>query len=283
MSAPQAPAGADASASDGVTEREATEREPGTTARERELSQGLRAVRERIAGACAQAGRDSGEVSLVVVTKFFPATDVAALARLAVRDVGENKAQEALAKRDELAAILAGQVPPRLHFIGQLQTNKAAAVARCADVIHSVDRERLARALERALDRASDQASDQASDHGAEPRTVEVLLQVKLDDDAEAAQGRGGVAPAQVARLGDLVASLPHLRLRGVMGVAPRDGEPAAAFARLAQIGATLRASHPDADLMSAGMSGDLEAAVAAGATHLRVGSAILGSRPTHG
>lgn len=279
MSAPQTPAGADAPACEGATEREATEGEPETTARERELSRGLRAVRERIAAACAQAGRDPGEVSLVVVTKFFPATDVAALVRLGVRDVGENKAQEALAKRDELAAILAGQAPPRLHFIGQLQTNKAGAVARCADVIHSVDRERLARALERALDRAPDHAPD----HGEEPRTVEVLLQVNLDDDAEAAQGRGGVAPAQVARLGDLVASLPHLRLRGVMGVAPRGGEPAAAFARLAQIGATLRASHPDADLMSAGMSGDLEAAVAAGATHLRVGSAILGSRPSHG
>lgn len=233
-------------------------------ARRDELARGLESVRARIVSACADCGRDPGEVSLVVVTKYFPVGDLSDLAALGVRDIGENKDQEASAKLDEL-----GRVDPaarerlRVHFIGQLQTNKAASVAAYADVVHSVDRERLVRALSRGAQRAG--------------REMDVLLQVALSE----GEGRGGAAPEALEALADQVAQAPGLRLRGLMAVAPLGGDPDDAFARLARISAGLRATHPEADLLSAGMSGDLEAAIRHGATHLRVGSAILGSRPS--
>ena len=258
---------------------------PATDARTAELAARLDAVRARIRRACEAHGRDDDEVTLVVVTKFFPAQDVLRLARLGVTDIGENRDQEASAKVAELRTLIeaetetdAGQsVPtmPRVHFIGQIQTNKAGSVARYADVVHSVDRERLARALQRGAQTAD--------------RTLEVLLQVNLDDaDTDTDTGasnasRGGVAPADLGALAATVAECDALRLRGLMGVAPLDGDAAQAFAHLAQLSADLRAEHSAADLLSAGMSGDLEAAIAAGATHLRVGSAILGSRPPRG
>ena len=152
----------------------------------------------------------------------------------------------------------------RLHFVGQLQSNKAASVARYADVVQSVDRAKLARALDRAAT--------------ASGRVLDVTVQVGLDD----AEGRGGVAPGEARALADLVAGSASLRLRGVMAVAPLGADPRAAFARLREVGDGIRADHPDATWVSAGMSADLEAAVAEGATHLRVGSAILGSRQSH-
>jgi len=153
-----------------------------------------------------------------------------------------------------------------MHFIGQAQRNKAAAIARYADVVHSVDRDRLAVALDRGAERPG--------------RRLDVLLQVDLDPEPD--PGRGGVLPADVASLADAVAALEHLRLRGVMTVAPLGMDPEAAFAALADVVDRLRSAHPEATWVSAGMSGDLEAAVAYGATHLRVGTAILGSRPPH-
>ncbi len=224
-----------------------------------ELAAALTAVRGRITRALELAGRDD-EPHLVVVTKLFPASDVDLLADLGVTDVGENRDQEAAAKCDEVR----DRERLTLHFIGQLQSNKAGSVARYADVVQSVDRPKVARALARGAEAAG--------------RVLDVTLQVSLDE----AAGRGGVAPDGVAALADLVAGESALRLRGVMAVAPLGADPRPAFDRLRDVSQALRRDHPDADWVSAGMSGDLEEAVAAGATHLRVGSAILGTRQSH-
>lgn len=228
-----------------------------------ELAANLAAVRRRVAAACAAAGRDPAELTTVVVTKTFPVSDVRALAALGVRDVGENRDQEARAK---VAACARGpEAGLRWHFVGRLQTNKAGSVAGYADVVHSIDRGRLVAALSRAA--------------GACGRTIDALVQVSLDGDVS----RGGVLPDELAGLADAVAGADGLRLRGVMAVAPLGEDPRRAFERLAGLAARLVSQHPQATWVSAGMSGDLEAAVACGATHLRVGGAVLGSRPPLG
>jgi pyridoxal phosphate enzyme (YggS family) len=232
---------------------------PVTVDRRSELAANLGVVRDRVDRARRAAGR-TDEITLVVVTKFFPATDIDVLAGLGVTDVGENRDQEAVAK----VAALEHRDRLRVHFIGQLQSNKAASVAAYADVVQSVDREKVVRALDRAAT--------------ASGRVLDVTVQVALSD----TEGRGGVAIAQAPALADLVAGAMSLRLRGVMAVAPLGGDPREAFARLREVRDGIRRSHPGATWMSAGMSGDLEAAVAEGATHLRVGSAILGSRLSH-
>ena len=227
--------------------------------RRAELEARLATVRQRVAAALEAAGRTDG-VTLVAVTKFFPASDVDPLAELGVPDNGENRGPGAAAKVAELAH----RDRLTVHFIGQLQTNKAGSVAGYADVVHSLDRAKLARALDRAAER--------------EGRVLDVLVQVGLDT----AGGRGGAAPEEVPALADLAADLPHLRLRGLMAVAPLGEPPRPAFARLRSLAERVRADHRDATWLSAGMSADLEDAVAEGATHLRVGSAILGSRESH-
>lgn len=225
-----------------------------------ELRAGLDQVHARIAAAARNAGRDPAAVHLVVVTKFFPESDVRLLADLGVTDVGENRHQEAAAK-----ALACADLGLRWHFIGSLQSNKAAAVAAYADVVASVDRAKLLGGLSRgALERGRD---------------LDVLVQVSLDE--AGATHRGGVAPDQALDLADKVAASPGLQLRGVMAVAPLGADPAAAFARLAVTAAQVRQHHPAADQVSAGMSHDLEEAISAGATHVRIGSAILGNRPT--
>lgn len=229
------------------------------TTRGEELATNLASVRERIARACDGAGRDPGDVELVVVTKFFPGSDVRILADLGVTDVGENRHQEAEAKAEECA-----DLGLRWHFIGGLQSNKAAAVARYADVVESLDRAKLVGGLDRG-----------ASERG---RELEVLVQVSLD--APGTERRAGVDPAALGDLVEAVRGAQHLRLRGLMAVAPLGEDPAAAFARLAAMRADVLRQEPDATWLSAGMSGDLEEAVDAGATHVRVGSAVLGSRP---
>ena len=225
------------------------------------LAQNLHAVRTRIAAAERAAGRPAGSVSLLAVSKTFPAGDVRSLAALGQTDFGENRAQELLGKAAELA-----DLPLRWHFVGQLQRNKAAAVARLGAVVHSVDRMSLAGALSRAGEQAA--------------RPVEVLLQVDLGGQEGEDAARGGAAPADVPGLADAVAELPGVRLRGLMAVAPRGEGPGPAFSRLAALADRLRADHPAATVLSAGMSGDLEEAVAAGATLVRVGTAIFGDRP---
>ena len=231
------------------------------TERRDELAANLATVRERIAAACARAGRDADDVTLTVVTKFFPASDVRLLADLGVRHVGENRHQEAEAKAAELA-----HLHLVWHFVGGLQSNKAAAVAGYADVVESVDRAKVLAGLSR----------------GAHERdaVLDVLVQVSLDEPGQGA-GRAGVAPADVEALATAVAAAEGLRLRGVMAVAPRGAEPAPAFARLAASADVVRRVEPTATWISAGMSGDLEEAVESGATHVRIGSAVLGARPT--
>lgn len=225
-----------------------------------ELAANLEAVHARIERACTAAERDPRDVTLIAVTKFFPASDVEQLAALGVTDVGENRDQEAGAKVADLPSAVRERLT--VHFIGQLQSNKAAHVVRYADVVQSVDRPKIADALDRAA--------------AHQERTLDALVQIDLSG----ATGRGGVAPDAARVLADRIAGCEHLRLRGVMAVAPLDADPVEAFARLAEVAAAIRADHSDATWLSAGMSGDLEEAVAAGATHLRVGSAILGSRP---
>lgn len=235
--------------------------------RREELARALEGTEERIAAACQAAGRDRDEITLVVVTKFFPAADVATLVELGVRDIGESRDQEAKVKVGEVRDLLGdGRPMPTLHFVGQVQTKKAGSVGSYADVVHSVDRERLAQALERSAQRHD--------------RRLEVLLQVDLDPDPD--PDRGGLAPADLLEVAERLDELEHLRVRGLMTVAPLGAEPQEAFARLAELSARLRERHPEADWVSAGMSSDLEAAIAHGATHLRVGTAILGSRPSH-
>lgn len=226
-----------------------------------DLSANLDRVRARIAQAAAAAGRSSSDIDLVVVTKYFPASDVDLLADLGVRHIGENKDQEASAKVAELTR----RDNLTVHFIGQLQSNKVSHVASYADVVQSIDRPKIVNALQRAAER--------------EGRQLDVLLQVALDGSGS----RGGVAPADADALADLVGESPSLTLRGVMAVAPREGDPRAAFARLREVAHGIQARHVDATWISAGMSGDLEDAVLEGATHLRVGSAILGTRPSLG
>ena len=227
-----------------------------------ELRANLARVHERIASAAASAGRSPDDVGLVVVTKFFPASDVRLLADLGVTDVGENRHQEAEAKAAECAGL--GVSDLRWHFIGGLQSNKAAAVASYADMVESVDRPKLLGPLARG-----------AAERG---RVLDVLIQVSLDPPEHG--NRAGVAPGDLAALAEQTVRTDGLALRGLMAVAPLGEDPAAAFDRLARIRAGFLTDHPDATVLSAGMSGDLEQAVAAGATHVRVGSAVLGSRP---
>jgi PLP dependent protein len=226
--------------------------------RRAEIAAALAQVERRLSAACAAAGRAREEVVLVAVTKTRPASDVALLHELGVRDVGESKDQEAAAKAQQLA----GLPGVRWHFVGRLQRNKARSVARYATAVHSVDSERLVTALSEGAARAG--------------RDLDVLLQVSLDGDP----GRAGVLPADLPALADAAARAPGLRLTGLMAVAPLGADPGPAFTRLAELSADLRRQHPAAGWLSAGMSGDLEAAVSAGATHVRIGSALLGRRP---
>jgi len=224
------------------------------------LSARLSAIDERIADAARQSGRDPGEITRIVVTKFHPAELVRELHALGVRELGENRQQELTAK----SAALEDLEDLRWHFIGQAQTNKAAAIRRASDVVHSVDRTRLADALHRAA---------------PDDRVLDVLVQVNLTEDA----GRGGSTADDAEALAEHVLGLDSLRLRGVMAVAPLDEEPAAAFARLRAVADRIRLLAPDARWISAGMTGDFVEAIQAGATHLRIGSAITGPRPDRG
>jgi pyridoxal phosphate enzyme (YggS family) len=229
------------------------------TDRRTELAGRLSDLRARIAAGCVVAGRDPTDVSLVAVTKTFPASDIRLLAGLGITDVGENRDQDASAKHAECA-----DLQLRWHMVGQLQRNKARSVSGYADVVHSVDRLPLVRSLSDAT--------------AAAGRTVTALVQVNLD--ATAVAGRGGALPAQIPDLAAAITAAPGLRLGGLMAVAPREEDPDPAFARLASLAAALRRTHPEASMVSAGMSGDLEAALRHGATHLRVGTALLGDRP---
>ncbi|GAA2659093.1 YggS family pyridoxal phosphate-dependent enzyme [Nonomuraea recticatena] len=225
-------------------------------ARKNQIAAGLAEVEKRIAEACRAAGRPREEVTLIAVTKTYPAEDVRILAGLGVTEVGENRDQEAADK-----ALACADLPLTWHFVGQLQTNKVRSVVGYADLVHSVDRSRLVAAIGREAVRAE--------------REIGCLVQVALDDDP----GRGGARPADVLGLADEIAATEGVRLGGLMAVAPLGEEPGKAFARLRDLALAVQAGHPGATIISAGMSGDLAEAVAHGATHVRVGTALLGRR----
>ncbi|MGR4009605.1 YggS family pyridoxal phosphate-dependent enzyme [Leucobacter sp. 1207-22] len=206
-----------------------------------------------VASACSAAGRAADDVTLIVVTKFHPAALVSALADLGVRDVGENRHQEAREKAAELA-----DLDLNWHFIGQLQTKKARQAAQYATAIHSIDSERLVDAL------------------APIERTIDAFVQINLTDDP----GRGGIEPGAIESLAERILETPSLHLRGVMAVAPLEEEPARAFERLAGYSERVRSLDSSATAISAGMTHDFAEAIAAGATHLRIGSAITGNRP---
>ena len=220
---------------------------------------GLARTRERLAAAARAAGRDAGSVTLLAVSKQQGAAAVRAAAEAGHRDFGENYVQEAVAKMDALA-----DLDLVWHFIGQLQSNKTRVVAEYFQWVHTVDRERIARRL-----------SEQRPYH-APP--LQVCLQVNLDRET----AKGGVSPEETLDLAARVVELPRLRLRGLMCIpAPRETfeEQHAVFARLTALLAQLKAAGFDLDTLSMGMSADLEAAVAAGATIVRIGTAIFGER----
>lgn len=235
--------------------------------RRTQLAASLVEVRGRIARACAVAGREPATVTLIAVTKTYPASDVTLLAGLGVTDVGENRDQDAAPKA---AAVADAGVDVRWHYVGQLQRNKCRSVVGYADVVQSVDSVRLARALGDAAQRHRD-------------RPLDVLVQISIDGDP----ARGGAVAGDVDadraadRVAAAVSDQESLRLSGVMAIAPLGWQAEAAFERLAEISQRLRVDHPTATAVSAGMSGDLEAAVRYGATHVRIGSALLGMRNT--
>lgn len=224
--------------------------------RRQELADNLAALEGRLQAACTSSSRDRAEVTLVAITKTWPTTDAELLRELGVRDLGENRDAEA---RDKAASVRG----VRWHFVGSVQTNKARSVASYADVVHSLDRPSLCAALDRGAGEAG--------------RALTVLLQVSLDGDVR----RGGAPPAAIPPLADQVAASGHLILGGLMAVAPRGADPGPAFDQLSVLSAALVEAHPGARIVSAGMSGDLEQAIAAGSTHVRVGTAILGHRST--
>jgi PLP dependent protein len=221
-----------------------------------EIAANLAEVRERIEKAARAAGRDPAELTLVGVTKTFPVEDARRLLDLGVTDLGEARDQEARVKARELPEA-------RWHFLGRLQRNKAGSVAAYAAVLHSFDRPELITPLANGVSKA-------------ERTHLDVLIQVSLDGDPD----RGGAPIDRVTALADEAAATGLLRPVGVMAVAPMDADPDAAFAALREVGAHLRSAHADATVISAGMSADLDAAVRNGATHLRIGTALLGGRP---
>lgn len=230
--------------------------------RTQELRTNLMLVHERIAAACDRSGRETDSVTLIAITKNFPATDVRILAELGVTDVGENRHPEAFHKKSECL-----DLGLRWHFVGGLQSNKAQVVGAYSDVVHSVDRHKLVGALSRGASQA-----DRVS-------PLDCFVQVSLDQPASTGR-RAGVAPAELRSLARAVAEAPGLRLVGLMAIAPLGGDPALAFERLARYRTDLGIEYPAATWLSAGMSGDLEEAIAAGATHVRVGRSVLGARP---
>jgi pyridoxal phosphate enzyme (YggS family) len=230
---------------------------PPDTFRRAELLAALGRVRARIVDASIAAGRDPREITLVAVTKTFPVEDARTLVELGVYELGESRDQEARGK----AAQLDGE---RItwHFVGRVQTNKARSITGYAGAVHSVDRSEVVDALADAAERA-------------ERTPLDVFLQLSIDGDPE----RGGVVAGDIPALADRVADRSSLRLAGLMAVAPMTLAPSIAFTDLAEVSARLVQQHPGATAISAGMSGDFEAAIAAGSTHLRVGSALLGRR----
>ena len=222
----------------------------------------LEVIQSRIKNACSAAGRDVSEITLIAVTKTYPASDVDLLKQLGIENVGENRDQEASSKKSEVKNQF------KWHFIGQLQSNKAKSVVNYADLIHSVDRWSLAKEIQKSAQGIN--------------KVQPVLIQVDLDQSGPDPT-RGGIWPAELNELAELINQASHLELKGLMSVAPLGEKPELAFARLKDIRVGFLKENPEAQILSAGMSDDLEAAILHGATHLRIGSALLGERPKIG
>ncbi|TCP45411.1 hypothetical protein EV191_11653 [Tamaricihabitans halophyticus] len=237
-----------------------------TEQRKAELAEALAEVRARIERACVRAGRSPSEVRMLAVTKTFPASDAALLADLGVTDLAENKVQEAAGKAAEVGS-LRPDATVRWHLVGQLQRNKARSVARWAAEVQTVDSTRVAGALDRAV--------RSARESGERTGPLDVLVQLSLDDDP----ARGGCPAAELPEVIDNITRSSEMSFRGLMAVAPLGVSPDSAFERLAEIAARIRHDHPEATELSAGMSGDLDEAIAHGATCVRVGTALLGGR----
>ena len=227
-----------------------------------EIQSNLEIIQTRIKNACSAAGRDISEITLIAVTKTYPASDVDLLKQLGIENVGENRDQEASSKKTEVKNEF------KWHFIGQLQSNKAKSVVNYADLIHSVDRWSLAKEIQKSAQGIN--------------KVQPVLIQVDLDQSGPDPT-RGGIWPAELSELAAAISQASHLELKGLMSVAPLGEKPELAFARLKDIRASFLKEHPQAQILSAGMSEDLEAAILHGATHLRIGSALLGERPKIG
>ncbi len=222
------------------------------------LAERYRSVQERISRAALAAGRNAEDVQLIVVTKTHPAQIVIELAALGQLDFGENRDQEAAPKAQEVAS----SVPKaRWHFVGQLQSNKVKSVLRYASVIHSIDRPSLVRELAKQLDNQDCQ--------------IDGFIELNLTQD----ENRGGVTKADLAALTEQVLSVPRINLLGVMAVAGLGEDPQAEFEKAVALSQIVRKLAPSAKSLSMGMSEDFEVAIAMGATHIRVGSAITGPR----
>jgi pyridoxal phosphate enzyme (YggS family) len=225
----------------------------------KDIQSNLEKINSRIAEACSGSKRNISEITLIAVTKTYPASDVDLLKQLGIENVGENKDQEAVGKISQVKEKFSW------HFIGQLQSNKAKSVVTYADLIHSVDRLSLAKELQKSA--------------SAIAKKQKVLIQVDLDQSGPD-PSRGGVWPADLAGLAQFISQSENLELAGLMSVAPLGENPLEAFQRLAQLRSNFLKNYPNAVILSAGMSEDLEAAIEHGATHLRIGSALLGERP---
>lgn len=227
-----------------------------------DIQSNLEIIQSRINKACSAAGRDISEITLIAVTKTYPASDVDLLKQLGIENVGENRDQEASSKKSEVKNHF------KWHFIGQLQSNKAKSVVNYADLIHSVDRWSLAKEIQKSAQGIN--------------KVQPVLIQVDLDQSGPDPT-RGGIWPAELNELAASINQASHLELKGLMSVAPLGENPEQAFARLKEIRVAFLKDNPGAQILSAGMSEDLEAAILHGATHLRIGSALLGERPKIG
>lgn len=242
----------------------------GAPSRESDLATALAALQDRLSRAARDAGRDVADIALLPITKFFPASDVAILWRLGCRVFGESREQEASAKIAEFAELTAAD-DVRWHMVGQIQRNKAKAIAAWADTVHSLSTEKVAAALDRGV--------AHAIDDGVRSTPMRVFVQISLDGDTS----RGGVDigdPGAIDALCDQVAEAAGLRLAGLMAIPPLGLDPDTAFAALAAEHHRVLHHHPDATELSAGMSQDLEAAVRHGSTCVRVGTALMGQRP---
>jgi pyridoxal phosphate enzyme (YggS family) len=221
-----------------------------------EITDHLRHLIERVARAAERAGRSPSSVTIVAVGKQQPSTAIVAAQRAGLRDFGESYVQEALPKIRELA-----ELKLTWHFVGKLQANKTREVAETFDWVHTVDRLKVAERL-----------SEQRSPFAA---PLNVLIQVNQGGETQ----KAGALPKDVAALARAVAALPRLTLRGLMTLPPRSDNPERRFAELAALRAELEGQGIELDSLSMGMSADFAEAIAAGATHVRIGTAIFGAR----